>query len=274
MPTARELLDQADALMRRNRTPQLDDIPVLTDVAQVVPEARVLRGRGVQARAPASAPAPDAPALPDDADSVIAPDEGDSIVSADEGGVPAAEDADDSVAMADEGDSLAAPDEGDSLAVSTESDSRVAAHDDSLVTIDEDDSRVGPEEGDSIPMLTERVLPARTAAVEVRDMAELEVASASSAWLPGPSAAAPSAVGRDDAYWQGVAEDVRMQVLQRIDIFTDAGLREQLAARLQPIVDRASADLVATINQHVGDLLRAYVAEAIEREIESWRRSH
>ena len=52
------------------------------------------------------------------------------------------------------------------------------------------------------------------------------------------------------------------------------GLREQLALRLQPIVDRASADLVATINQHVGDLLRAYVAEAIEREIESWRRSH
>ena len=62
-----------------------------------------------------------------------------------------------------------------------------------------------------------------------------------------------------------------MQVLQRIDIFTDTGLREQLAARLQPIVDRASADLVATINQHVGEMLRAYVAEAIEREIETWR---
>ena len=62
-----------------------------------------------------------------------------------------------------------------------------------------------------------------------------------------------------------------MQVLQRIDLFTDTGLRVQLAARLQPIVDRASADLVATINQHVGMLLRSYVAEAIEREIEKWR---
>jgi len=62
-----------------------------------------------------------------------------------------------------------------------------------------------------------------------------------------------------------------MQVLQRIDLFTDTGLREQLAARMQPIVDRASQDLVATINQHVGVLLRAYVAEAIEREIERWR---
>ena len=31
MPTARELLEQADALMRRNRSPLVDDIPVLTD---------------------------------------------------------------------------------------------------------------------------------------------------------------------------------------------------------------------------------------------------
>ena len=45
------------------------------------------------------------------------------------------------------------------------------------------------------------------------------------------------------------------------------------AQQLQPIVDRASADLVATINQHVGELLRAYVAEAIEREIEKWRQA-
>ena len=63
-----------------------------------------------------------------------------------------------------------------------------------------------------------------------------------------------------------------MQVLQRIDLFTDTGLRDQLAERLRPVVDRASADLVATINQHVGVILRAYVSEAIEREIERWRR--
>ena len=66
----------------------------------------------------------------------------------------------------------------------------------------------------------------------------------------------------------------RLFPTRRIDLFTDTGLRTQLGARLQPIVDRASADLVATINQHVGELLRAYVAEAIEREIDSWRRNH
>ena len=87
------------------------------------------------------------------------------------------------------------------------------------------------------------------------------------------SLATPPAVP-DAAHWEAMAEEIRMQVLQRIDLFTDTGLRAQLGARLQPIVDRASADLVATINQHVGELLRAYVAEAIEREIDSWRKDH
>ena len=96
------------------------------------------------------------------------------------------------------------------------------------------------------------------------------------ATLPGVAARpvaqpAPAAPTDDEARWAALAEEIRMQVLQRIDLFTDTGLREQLAARLQPIVDRASQDLVATINQHVGVLLRAYVAEAIEREIERWR---
>jgi len=68
-----------------------------------------------------------------------------------------------------------------------------------------------------------------------------------------------------------MAEEIRMQVLQRLDLFTDTGMRDQLGARLQPIVDRASAELVETINRELGELVRGYVAEAIEREIESWR---
>ena len=56
--------------------------------------------------------------------------------------------------------------------------------------------------------------------------------------------------------------------------FTDTGLKEQLAERLQPIVARAGAELVTAINEHVGKLVRAYVAEAIEREIAQWRKDH
>jgi hypothetical protein len=70
-----------------------------------------------------------------------------------------------------------------------------------------------------------------------------------------------------------IAEEIGMQVLQRIDIFTDTTLRAQLGERLRPAVDRAASDIVAAINEHVGELLRAQVSEAIEREIESWKRS-
>ena len=55
--------------------------------------------------------------------------------------------------------------------------------------------------------------------------------------------------------------------------FTDTGLKEQLASRLEPIVARASAELGrATSTEHVGRLVRSYVAEAIEREIAAWKR--
>jgi len=43
---------------------------------------------------------------------------------------------------------------------------------------------------------------------------------------------------------------------------------------LQPIVVRAGAELVEAINDHVGQLVRTYVAEAIEREIAQWRQQN
>ena len=91
---------------------------------------------------------------------------------------------------------------------------------------------------------------------------------------PVPPAAANPAPVDDWARWQAIADEIRMQVLQRIDIFTDTGLRDQLGMELQPIVERASAEMVATINEQVGKLLRAYIAEAIEREIEKWRKGN
>ena len=87
---------------------------------------------------------------------------------------------------------------------------------------------------------------------------------------PDESGAAPAL---DDARIAEAVDEIRMQVLQRIDIFTDTTLRAKLGEQLQPLVERASADLVAAINQHVGDLLRTYVAEALEQEIEHWRDS-
>lgn len=86
----------------------------------------------------------------------------------------------------------------------------------------------------------------------------------------GPSGAA-GAPPFDEARIAEAVDEIRMQVLQRIDIFTDTTLRAKLGEQLTPLVERASADLVAAINQHVGDLLRTHVAEALEQEIERWR---
>jgi len=88
---------------------------------------------------------------------------------------------------------------------------------------------------------------------------------------PAVPAIDPRTLSVGSREWDALAEEIRMQVLQRLDLFTDTGLREQLGARLSPIVERASAQLIETINRELGELVRGYVAEAIEREIDSWR---
>ena len=60
----------------------------------------------------------------------------------------------------------------------------------------------------------------------------------------------------DDERWRALAEQISMQVLQRIDLFTDTGLKAQLASHLSPIVAHAGAELVEAINDHVGKLIR------------------
>jgi hypothetical protein len=58
MPTARELLEQADALMRRNRAAAVDDIPVLTDSVPIA-EAPLSVRRKMRERAELTRAAPD-----------------------------------------------------------------------------------------------------------------------------------------------------------------------------------------------------------------------
>jgi len=203
MPTARELLEQVDALMRRNRAlAELADIPELTDVVSV--------------------PVVEAPAAPVDVSAPVRP-------------ARESEPATTTDAMFLEGEPSVWLDE--------------AALGEASIT--------GPAP-DSI--LADVPMPPEPDVV----VADVPVS-------PEPAPAAPPGHDEDPARWAALAEEIRMQVLQRIDIFTDTGLKELLNERLQPVVDRASAELVGTISVHVGQLLRAYVAEAIEREIEKLR---
>ena len=313
MPTARELLEQADALMRRNRAgaintevPEhpatipaavspppspmvLDDVPELTDAVEEIEiasiadlpddgdaqsewlhvdrDARTLTG-AVPDSIAVVLPAPGA--LARDAEPA-AP--GEAAVAA--ATLETTDEAIAAVPVASEPEPEALPAE------------IAAAPADDLHA-----RQAPPEEGDLVPagdLFAHEAPRAEVAASPTDDLAEREAASGDRAGLSSEPRAMSVAVAEGDAVplrtvsadpgddwarWQALAEEIRMQVLQRIDIFTDTALREQLAAHLQPIVDRASAEMIATINQLVGALLRAYIAEAIEREIDKWRKGN
>jgi hypothetical protein len=336
MPTARELLEQADVLMRRNRVDQADDIPVLTDVVPSLEEAPLRASSPAPAAGPAEpqpmsseaiVPAPGASDVRslegepsawldiEDAEPSVIGDAPDSVAivppvelrrAADDALLQSAEHEEiELTSPADDGfaDEVArAPDSGDNASAEFAASAGLAgeaerAPSGELVEYTEvvvPAVYAAPAEGPAPrPEVPSAAALAASFAATMTDaaMAPVPPSAAEAAWTAEPDSAweaAPAApdlaanvptdlprLGPDDqAHWDSVAEEIRMQVLQRIDLFTDTGLREQLGERLKPIVDRASADLVSTINQHVGELLRAYVAEAIEREIERWRQDN
>jgi len=349
MPTARELLEQADALMRRNRagtidtevpelpaaTPvavspppapmDLDDVPELTDAVEEIEISSIAElpdAGGVQSEwlhfdrdvltqtgaAPDSIAAvpPTPPELARDAEPA-APEElvaVDVTVETSEetiAAVPAASETEPEAPPAEiaplpvrDLSELEAP-TGEIVAtpavVLPEAEAPPAEI--AAVLAEDRDAHWTPPEESTVArageMLAHEVPLAISVVLPPKDVAEREAASAdraefvsetSPASVPateggtGSPETADADAGDDWARWQALAEEIRMQVLQRIDIFTDTALREQLAEHLQPIVDRASSEMVATINQQVGALLRAYIAEAIEREIDKWRKGN
>ena len=310
MPTARELLEQADALMRRNRAAVDDDIPVLTDAVPSALEAKShfapLTPRPVSAPDDAFDDSGDVPLLTDEVEEIDAKaidasvDEGEPSVwlDFDEAEPSVIGDAPDSIAIVPPVDlrrQAPAPEVEEFDELDDELAAAVAAappEEEALLPA----PAPAPEIVAPVPPILHRETPViaggaaallhgdhrvpapppspvAPVAAPVERTEAVELVTAAVAPPPVPIEPSPPPVP-DAAHWEAMAEEIRMQVLQRIDLFTDTGLRTQLGARLQPIVDRASADLVATINQHVGELLRAYVAEAIEREIDSWRRNH
>ena len=267
MASARELLEQADELMRRNRgrsdvdIPVLTevvreasrqaepviDVPVLTDVVEAgpaAPAARVELAAAAQAESEAQAP----PEIRPPGESPMPPKTADAVelmrsVESIPVDLPMDGDTSDWLVM-------------DTIDPSTHSITGVAP--DTLavvppVTLKTPGTPTPPALASppppSPPMDDEATIAAAAAGAAARAAAESE-------------------------RWRALAEQLSMQVLQRVDLFTDAGLKTQLAEHLQPIVERASVDLVSAITEHVGGLLRTYVAEAIEREIAQWRRDH
>jgi hypothetical protein len=167
----------------------------------------------------------------------------------------------------------AAPDEPEApldapTAMPEEGRDRVASRDDAAVApTPEPEPPMPADAPDAVSAIDEAVATGPAVEPEVPD----DAATPSEAIPAAIDSAAAVPAPLDDARVREIAEEIGMQVLQRVDIFTDTELRAKLGERLKPVVDRVSADLVSAINQHVGELLRAYVAEAIEREIDRWR---
>jgi hypothetical protein len=306
MPTARELLEQADALMRRNRGGD-SGIPVLTDrVSEVRPEASrrgpatrdrsgaTLRLQGPDSRTARadksrddrmSAAAPPADLRQESARARDAAPESKETSPTPGGGTRQAEppvltDAVQEIAVgvaplpaerAEGEPSLwLGPDTIDpSLhSITGPAPDTVAVVPPVTLRAPTPRSEPSGEAGDSWlpdPSVT-RTFRAAGSATTPPPAGSMPPPAAST-----PPDAAGAARASDDERWRSLAEQISMQVLQRLDLFIDTGLKEQLAAHLEPIVARAGAELVETINEHVGQLVRSYIAEAIEREIAQWR---
>jgi hypothetical protein len=340
MPTARELLEQADALMRRNRKRGRDrnreGPPTLTDVlvdrnaalapTVILPEAMRSQAEAVVANAPQADPIAldtlsDVPVLTDvvdvwpataeergppalteteksalddalEADALAgstSPSRSDTPTKVEDVAtqptVEAAVEARSKIRLAEE----ASDDDKDELG-KTSSQHRVLVPDwheenELEATSDEPSSVSGTESArpshEVATAQSHSKLAADNASVVedefILDIPPVDEATAAVADHPAKPSAHAVAVAAERVLpgspdWNAMAEEIRMQVLQRLDLLTDTGLRNQLGVRLQPIVDRASADLVETINRELGELVRGYVAEAIEREIDSWRK--
>jgi hypothetical protein len=303
VPTARELLEQADALMRKNRGRSGSDIPVLTDAIAATPsqlrvpiaDIPVLTDSVVEGVVSVPPPGP-TPALAamfeGDPSDWLVMDTIDPALHSITGGAP------DTLAVVPPG-TLKAPElSSEVLPVEPETLTR-ATHKAAGSAPTPPPARSNAPEPIAPPVAIEYVPPPDVVeyvpppdvveyvpppdVVEYVPLAVVEHVPplVAAEYIQPTAASAPAASARADAdadpatasdeRWRALAEQISMQVLQRIDLFTDTGLKEQLARHLQPIVDRASAELVGEINDQVGKLVRSYIAEAIEREIAQWR---
>lgn len=287
MPTARELLEQADALMRRNRKRGKGrlGVPTLTDALGVDRDAS-LAPTVILPDAPATSVDPIALDARQEVDAVSSdpPMDTDPILLDTLADVPVLTDAvvvwppvtaslENAEVAAERIDASASDaeavdaDTGDAFPASAADAEAVAASAQPPAVLEQEPSEPPQEDAPvapTAPRLDDDFIlelpPSQSDAPAV-------VADDS----PIPPVAGPATLMPGSRDWDALAEEIRMQVLQRLDLFTDTALREQLGARLSPIVERASAALVETINRELGELVRGYVAEAIEREIESWR---
>jgi len=288
MPSARELLQQADALMRSNRsvgkTVVDDHVPVLTDVAVPAPPAPDAPGvvsfreekipvltsvvpdfeidvpkDASRARFPGSVmnasllPLSEMPAMPefDDTPSIVARRERESRIERTEAAEPLTEIPswlEPNLLQPTPGEVPATPPPAPEAPTSAPS-----------ATLEEEraasaDSPVSEAIAQVDPLAL--AAPAETIVAPTSALAEA---------APTPPVA-ESAAAQGDAH-ADLAETIYYQVLQNLDLYTERALQEHLTRHLAPIIERAGDELLSTLNANLGAVIRQYVAEAIEKQM-------
>jgi hypothetical protein len=289
MPSARELLQQADALMRSNRSvgkSVVDDhVPVLTDVAipatpapdepgvasyreekipvltSVVPDFEIdVPKDASRARFPGSAmnasllPLTEMPPLPhfDDTPSIVAQRERASRIERAAAAEPLTEIPswlDANLLQPTPHDAAPAP---SAPAIPASDPHEVGdATTAAAAAMDAPGSDAASEPDQGAPdVLFEDEIPAPTPH-------DMEPASATT----GERSAAEASALAD------LAETIYYQVLQNLDLYTERALQEHLTRHLAPIIQRAGNELLSTLNANLGAVIRQYVAEAIEKQM-------
>jgi hypothetical protein len=288
MPSARELLQQADALMRNNRsvgkTVVDDHVPVLTDVAvpatpapdspavssfreekipvltSVVPDFDIdVPKDASRARFPGSAmnasllPLSEMPAMPEfgDTPSIVARRERESRVERTEADVPLTE-----IPSWLE-PNLLQPTPSEATAAPRAPEAPASAP---WATLEEERAATADSTASEpiaqIDPLTLAATPAEPIDTPVSTLAEPALT---------PQAAEPAST-QADAH-ADLAETIYYQVLQNLDLYTERALQEHLTRHLAPIIERAGDELLSTLNANLGAVIRQYVAEAIEKQM-------
>jgi hypothetical protein len=299
MATARELLEQADALMRRNRKRGKGplDASTLTGVLEardgltvaptvILPDVATGDAEAIVLERVPDAPPATAPRMDVDNDGMPLDTLGDVPVLTDVVNWPSEDDSAADIELREPAPDIAPIVTHDAFPASNAEAAALAEHAPTIAVLEREIEPVadGGSERAEVPGETVGAFETKGAEAALTsddtgpakpfldDDFILDIPPVENARDASPAPVVVVAgTPHGDAAWQGLAEEVRMQVLQRLDLFTDTGLREQLGARLSPIVERASAQLIETINRELGDLVRGYVAEEIEREIESFR---
>lgn len=73
---------------------------------------------------------------------------------------------------------------------------------------------------------------------------------------------------------QAISSDVYHRILQNLDIHTDEAIRRYLAPQLEGVLDRTLSGLLDELNHSIGGMVRDYIAQALDTELQNLRQSH